>query len=224
VTAPRKSHPAAAHPAVAVDAFAERFARIAAEALRMGGRDAAAAVAIADAAVGDDAELVRWIVGKDYQAAGLAVRVSVTLNAVRALLARLRAAAARIDAQMTGDDAGAAVTHLPLRAVEDLPPRRSPLLEMAIVRGHAAVNRNLAGQAAVTRIAADSILDTILVDGRPLRFATKIACLNAAHRHRHLARFLPALVHGLPREDSILGQHVDDQTAERIWRTTGEEI
>lgn len=81
--------------------------------------------------------------------------------------------------------------------------------------GAAPTAAQTAATGAVARRLANSLLSAVVIDGVPIRVCTKGRVLASAHHDDILSRFKRALVHGLPSDDAVVGDYLDDDHADK---------
>ena len=80
-------------------------------------------------------------------------------------------------------------------------------------QGPSAADRD-AGKKVARRL-ANSLLDTFLINGTPIRYRTKSECEAWARGRKKDAAFVLALVQGLPTPEAVVNDYLDENDAER---------
>ena len=70
----------------------------------------------------------------------------------------------------------------------------------------------------VQRRLSNSLLDTYMVDGVPIRYRTKSECESAARRRKTDSAFLLAISHALPTPEAVVGDYIDDDIADEAMQ------
>lgn len=204
----------------------QRRAKEAAEdALAIGGNDFVEVMRLFDTAIGNDGAVIRAaIADKDWHRALASYlrNIKLGLDGKTAVSSYTRGKASKTN----GGDQASSDTHVAGVATNDGGGHTRPDTQTKLAPSAELPESSLHGPSAADRAAgmrigrriSNSLLDTYLVDGTPIRFCTKSECEGAARRRTKDAAFLLAISHALPLPEAVVGDYIDDQIADEAMQ------